>query len=302
MTLFGREIWADCLLLPLTLRNEPHLLVQFFDQSERTHMLQELEMHRQHLAEEVALRTGELALAKEVAETANRAKSIFLANMSHEINTPLNAIISFTDLLQRKSSDPQQQDKLGKILAAANNLHLILRDLLTLARLEANRLAIVTVDFTRADLTARIEEAITDSLRRKGLAFTLELTALPERMHGDLERLSQMLLNYLGNALKFTSAGSIGLTASIIDDGENDFLVRFAVSDTGIGIAAENQQRIFLAFEQVDGSSTRNFGGNGLGLGINRLLAHLMGGEVGLDSQPGVGSTFWFTARLGKAA
>ncbi len=302
VTLFGREIWADCLLLPLTLRNEPHLLVQFFDQSERTHMLQELEMHRQHLAEEVALRTGELALAKEVAETANRAKSIFLANMSHEINTPLNAIISFTDLLQRKSSDPQQQDKLGKILAAANNLHLILRDLLTLARLEANRLAIVAADFTRADLAARIDEAIADSIRRKGLALTLELAALPERMHGDLERLSQMLLNYLGNALKFTSAGGIGLTASIIDDGENDFLVRFAVSDTGIGIAAENQQRIFLAFEQVDGSSTRNFGGNGLGLGINRLLARLMGGEVGLDSQPGVGSTFWFTARLGKAA
>lgn len=300
VTVFGKELWADCLIMPLQLDEQAHLLLQFFDQSERQHMLQELEMHRQRLEEQVAQRTRELSLAKEVAEAANRAKSMFLANMGHEINTPLNAIIGFADVVRRNLSDAGQQEKLDRVVASGKQLHLILSELLTLARLEANRLEIVTADFSREALQASIEDAINDSMHAKGLAFSIDFSALPARMHGDLERLAQMLLNYLSNALKFTPQGSVTVSAEILRDGEKDCLARFAVSDTGIGVEAADLKRIFLSFEQVDGSKTRQHGGNGIGLGINRLLAPLLGGTVGVNSTPGEGSTFWFTTTLGK--
>lgn len=300
VTVFGKELWADCLIMPLQLSEQPHLLLQFFDQSERQHMLQELEMHRQHLEEQVAQRTRELSLAKEVAEAANRAKSMFLANMGHEINTPLNAIIGFTDVVRRSLNDAGQQEKLDRVVASGKQLHLILSELLTLARLEANRLEIVMTDFSREALQAKIEDAIDDSMRAKGLEFGIDFSALPAQMHGDLERLAQMLLNYLSNALKFTAQGSVRVHAEILRDGEKDCLLRFAVTDTGIGVEAADLKRIFLSFEQVDGTKTRHYGGNGIGLGINRLLAPLLGGTVGVDSTPGKGSTFWLTATLGK--
>lgn len=300
VTIFGKELWADCLILPLRLNNEPHLLIEFYDQSERERLLQELKMHREHLEEQVALRTGELQLAKQVAEAANRAKSQFLSNMSHEINTPLNAIISFGNILAGKIDDPALHTKLTRIVAAGRHLHLILGELLTLARLEAKRLEINETIFTRDELQRRIEEGIADSFRAKGLAFAIDLAALPETMQADLERLLQMQLIYLSNALKFTATGAVSLRAEMLEAQGQRCLVRFAVTDTGIGIAPDDQARIFQSFEQVDNTSTRNFGGNGIGLGIIRLLAPLMGGTCGLESTPNKGSTFWFTTRIGR--
>ena len=300
LTQFGKKLRADATVLPLQLDDQPHLLIQLYDQSERHRLQEELEQHRQNLEEQVALRTSELSLAKEVAESANRAKSYFLSNMTHEINTPLNAIISFSEIVRNRLEDPALRGKLEKVILSGRKLHQILGEILTLARLEANRLEIVNTDFTQHTLASRIDEAIADSMRSKGLSFSHDLTALPELLHGDLERLLQMLLNYLSNALKFTTRGSVSLVARILEDGDEDILVRFDVTDTGIGVEPDDIRRIFLSFEQADGSSARHYGGNGIGLGVNRLLAPLMGGDVGVESEPGKGSTFWLTTRLGK--
>jgi PAS domain S-box-containing protein len=264
----------------------------------------ELERHRHHLEALVEERTISLSIAKEAAEAANRAKSTFLANMSHELRTPMNAIMGMTGLALRHATEPKLRDQLTKVDHASKHLLGIINDILDISKIEAERLTLEQVRFGLGEVLENLVSLIGQKVRDKGLKLCIDQA--PEvagiAMLGDPLRLGQILLNFTGNSLKFTEQGSITIRVRLAEAGADDVLLRFEVQDTGIGIAAEDQRRLFTAFEQADGSTTRRYGGTGLGLAISKRLAQLMGGEVGVESQPGMGSTFWFTVRMGRAA
>jgi PAS domain S-box-containing protein len=246
----------------------------------------------------VAERTTELANAMQAAATANMAKSVFLANMSHEIRTPMNAIIGLTHILRRANPTPEQADKLDKIDVSANHLLAVINDILDISKIEAGKLTLERADFPLSSVLDQVRSLISDRARRKGLEIRIDADGVPVWLRGDPTRLRQALLNYAGNAIKFTERGAVTLRARLLEDSGDELLLRFEVEDTGIGIAPEKMASLFHAFEQGDASTTRKFGGTGLGLVITRRLTELMGGKVGADSTAGVGSTFWFTARL----
>ncbi len=286
-----------------------YFIVQAIDSTERWRITAEVQGYRHHLEDLVQERTRELkqlnsalAQARDKAEAASRAKSAFLANMSHEIRTPMNAIIGLTHLLRRDSVNPIDHERLGKVSGAAHHLLELINDILDLSKIEAGKLTLEQTDFSLDALLSRTCALIGDRARAKGLEMVLRTERLPDMVCGDSTRLSQALLNLLSNAVKFTSSGWVMLNATLEDEDAAHVRLRFEVRDTGPGIAADQQWRLFAAFEQADTSTTRRYGGTGLGLAITRHLAELMQGEVGMHSEPGQGSLFWFTARLQRAS
>ena len=291
------------------------IVVMLNDISQRKLAESALSGYRQRLEQLVAERTADLQNAKEAAELGSRAKSEFLANMSHEIRTPMNAIMGFASLLREDQPTPLQAQRLDIIRDAGHHLLAVLNDVLELSKAEAGKLKLSRTRLSLTQLMQDVMAMISQQAQAKGVSTFIEQEHLPAVVIGDATRLRQALLNFVANAIKFTDHGCIVLRgkASSVEASTavwpleqtvapTQCLVRFEVSDTGMGIPADVLGRLFTPFEQADGSSTRRHGGTGLGLAITRKIARQMGGDAGATSQPGVGSTFWLTAVVDLAS
>jgi len=256
----------------------------------------------QRYAAELAASTRQIAMARDAALEASRLKSEFLATMSHEIRTPMTAIIGMAEMLLETPLNEEQQGYARLVLESAQSLLFIINDILDYSKIEAGRLVLEQKEFELVAVVESAAEAFANRAREKGLPLmTFVAPDIPRYLIGDGGRLRQVLINLLSNAVKFTEQGEIMVNAALAAEDETSVTVEFSVSDTGIGITPEARRRLFIPFTQADGSTTRRYGGTGLGLVISKRLIEMMGGQIWVESQPGIGSTFTFTARFGRS-
>jgi two-component system sensor histidine kinase/response regulator len=298
----GSEYTESALIAPLRQDDGTitHYMFVSSDITENKRIASELENHQHHLEELVKKRTEELEEAQKRAETASKTKSEFLANMSHEIRTPMNAIIGLTHLLRHTDPSPEQAKSLSKIDRSAEHLLSIINDILDISKIEAGKVFLEKSDFRTDSLSHYVLSVLREQIQAKGLNVEIDSTDVPVWLSGDLTRLRQALLNYVSNAVKFSEKGTITVRIVNLEEESERLLIRFEVQDTGIGVRPDKLGDLFQPFEQADASTTRKYGGTGLGLIITRRIANLMGGEAGAESELGKGSTFWFTAWLGR--
>jgi signal transduction histidine kinase len=257
--------------------------------------------HKWNLAQEVCSQLKELMITRDAALESARLKSEFLATVSHEIRTPMNGVIGMTGLLMDTALDTEQRDYVESIRRSGDALLAIINDILDLSNIERGMLRLESLAFDLRVALDEVMELLTDRAESKGLQFACVVRSeVPNAVRGDPDRLRQILTNLIGNAIKFTEQGEVAVRVSLAKEYDASALVRFEVADTGIGIASEGQARLFQSFCQVDGSHARRHGGTGLGLAIAKQLAEHMGGTIGVDSEVGKGSKFWFTVLLEK--